>query len=714
MKTRNLFFALALVLTPLIHAQSPYVTVTGSHLGGPRPANGIITWQPIWSDGSQASMRLGGGGITARQPSSATVTNGSFTLPNIPDTNLTNPQNVCFVVTVKSSSGVQAIGPGFTCVQPAANNYWCISGVCDFDRYNPNLAALAAVQSGPTGLTGPVGCAVGSTCSAVVMVAPLEGQAVNQPTGSTFAVNSINKTQVNADTFAGADLSAKVNAAQTFLNGSRGVISVNSDGAVTSGFTLLAGNDLVINANVSATAGTHITLAGSNRVTCSSGAVITVAAGYLFDSTANNLTIDHCRASGDATANAELLVTTGSSDIKIDSLNLSAIGAIHANQGSDLIVSGTTVTWTGAPAGYGVVWQGTNNVTVSNNHFNSVANGAQFFNADADFNKGGPTSRAMVMSMGAGHYTMTGNTCDHVVACLWGSVGYDVAMTGNSANVCGDVCFDTEGSIDVVISNNRASGATNGGVTSFFYTDNFLAEGNNLSSATGAPLIKTYNASGTPAMNTNFVAKGNVLNCTIAVCPAIQTQAMTDGFFEGNTLSNGTFFGINQASNLSIKRNEFNFTLASASALVAIHTPPIISGGLLEVAENRVSGVAQPTGSICIDNTSSDFNSTVGLHFTGNKCLGGFPVDLATTNSGTNAGTGVVTTVQGNWWAHNNVTHTHSTSNVDSYTESDKFILDGGKWTRVFPNLKALTGTRYICTDANGGFSASVTACSGT
>jgi hypothetical protein len=701
-------------------AQSGTLSVTGTNLvdsTGSLLPSGTIYFAPVDNKSNPISYRIGGGGQSLSRAVSATISNGHFSI-QLADTSSTFPTNVCFSASViDNNTGESVLGGGYSCVQPTSSaNSWCGgSGACNFDTYTPNLSANTLVQYGPTGPKGDTGCALGGSCTPVIIQAPSSAQTVIQPTGTTLGVNSLNKTQINLDMFSGANIGAKITAAQAFLGGANGVLSINTAGSIATAFTLLAGNDLQINAVVTNQAGVVSTLAGNNRLSCSSAGILTIATGSPFVSNSNNITIDHCHASGDATANASLLVTTGSAHIIINNLILTSIGTIHANGGSDLLVTGNTVTFpSGALAGYGAVWQGTSFVTVTGNHFYNVPNGAEFFNANADFNAGGPTSRAGVISAGAGHYVMSNNTCDHVAACMWGSVGYDVVITGNAANVCSDVCFDTEGSIDVVISANRAAEASNGGVSSFFYTENFLAQGNNISSSAGAPLMKIYNVSGIPTRNTGFVARGNKLTCLVVICPAFSNQAATNLTFEGNDITDGSYSLGDQSSNMSIKHNHFNTTFTAPSAWTAINTNAIINGGLLEIEDNTITGVTQPAGSICIANTSLDFNSTVTLRVIGNKCLGGFPIDLTTTNSGTNSSTGVITTLQGNWWSHNNVTHTHSTGNVDNYSELDKFIPYSGNWTRVNPNLKSTTGTRFICTDTSGNYVTSTTACSGT
>ena len=155
MKTKLLWLALLalfLLAAGSARAQTGTVTVSASHLGGPTPVTGTITFQPVASDGITAiSAKLSGGGITTKKPITATVTAGAFTMPNVIDTSLSNPVNVCYTVTVRDTTGLQNLGPGFTCVQPAANNVWCTSGVCNFDNYIPNLGSLALSQPGGPG-----------------------------------------------------------------------------------------------------------------------------------------------------------------------------------------------------------------------------------------------------------------------------------------------------------------------------------------------------------------------------------------------------------------------------------------------------------------------------------------------------------------------------------------------------------------------------------
>ncbi len=149
------------------------MTVNASHLGGPFPITGTITFQPTLLDGTAASATIAGGyGVMAKQPLTAPVTRGAFTLPDVLDTSASNPVNVCYKVTVTTNNRLQSLGPGYECVQPAANKApWCSSGICNFDVYLPSVAALAPAvagakgDTGATGLPGPAGNTLAGTTS---------------------------------------------------------------------------------------------------------------------------------------------------------------------------------------------------------------------------------------------------------------------------------------------------------------------------------------------------------------------------------------------------------------------------------------------------------------------------------------------------------------------------------------------------------------------
>lgn len=159
------------VLAVCAIAQTGYVTVMASHVvdsSGHPEASGTITFAPVNNSGQAISFLVGGssGGQAVTRPVSAPITNGAFTI-TLADTNLTSPKNVCYAVkAVDRQTGYVLLQNGYSCVQPAYDttipNSWCTGGVCNFDAYVPDLAALTVVQTGPQGPAGPTGPSGGS------------------------------------------------------------------------------------------------------------------------------------------------------------------------------------------------------------------------------------------------------------------------------------------------------------------------------------------------------------------------------------------------------------------------------------------------------------------------------------------------------------------------------------------------------------------------
>jgi hypothetical protein len=134
-KTIGVLWALAACCCALVDAQT--VTVSASKLyDGGSLANGTIYWTPVLANGVKAVYHRADGGMVSVTPAQATVTSGAFSL-TIPDTALTTPTNLCFHLQLVTQSGNVMDIP---CVQPTANNSWCISSACNFDNYTPSTS----------------------------------------------------------------------------------------------------------------------------------------------------------------------------------------------------------------------------------------------------------------------------------------------------------------------------------------------------------------------------------------------------------------------------------------------------------------------------------------------------------------------------------------------------------------------------------------------
>jgi hypothetical protein len=125
-----------------------YTTVSAANLAdaaGNKIANATIYFMPCNNAGIAMSFRVGasGNGQVVDQPVSAQVTGGAFNV-ELADTTLTLPINAGFLVTcVDNVSGNQLLGPGYI-IQPSGASW-------SFDAFQPNVPALATIQTGPQG-----------------------------------------------------------------------------------------------------------------------------------------------------------------------------------------------------------------------------------------------------------------------------------------------------------------------------------------------------------------------------------------------------------------------------------------------------------------------------------------------------------------------------------------------------------------------------------
>ncbi len=138
-------------------AAAQTVTVSSSSFtdSGGHPVNGVITFQPALVNGVAASYQKGGGGVVVAKSVTAQIVNGAFSL-TLPDTTLTNPANICFVVKAAIPfTEVPLLGPGYNCVQPhgtaLSGGDWCQAGTCNFDLYVPNIPALPVIVTNSSG-----------------------------------------------------------------------------------------------------------------------------------------------------------------------------------------------------------------------------------------------------------------------------------------------------------------------------------------------------------------------------------------------------------------------------------------------------------------------------------------------------------------------------------------------------------------------------------
>jgi hypothetical protein len=217
-------------------AQAQYTTVTGSKLqdlDGTK-LTGQICFAPANNKGVNIGFRVGGGGQATVTKKCTTVTNGAYSV-SVADTSLTNPLNVCYMVTATNSKGEVVLGPkygyragqltGYECVQPTGATW-------GFDDFTPAAQPGVVQVAGPTGPIGPrgysgVGAVEGLTSDGAKGI-DVEGKVKASSINGVINASTCNPAwSPNIPSWcAGPDIGAWINAAYAALPASGGIIQV--------------------------------------------------------------------------------------------------------------------------------------------------------------------------------------------------------------------------------------------------------------------------------------------------------------------------------------------------------------------------------------------------------------------------------------------------------------------------------------------------------
>ena len=466
---------------------------------------------------------------------------------------------------------------------------------------------------------------------------------------------------VYAERFAGADLGAKINAADASLGALPGTIGVAEPGTLATAVRLRPNHTLRLLAPVTMKAA--ITVTGGDTLECNGGAAaITSTMTYnaplvLPTAGADGVTIKDCAVQSNHGYFVGLLPGVWVTNFRMlhnhgQSTNL----YIQTNEpkvpmSSNLLFEGNTVAYP-APdprqGEAGILLAGpVQNVRAAGNHFKGGGHGIQQFGGDA----ASYPELAAILAAHSQNSAYSGNTCDHVAgACIWGSMMNAVVISGNSADGCGDVCFDAEGSANVTIESNFAQGCGAGCFSQFFSAFHNAIRGNT-GSSDGSAIVLFKNADpGVPQHQRDTAVTGNMLTCEKGICPAVLLESNYATTIDGNTIVNGSLSGIGQSPLAVVRNNVMSFSLP---ATVGMAIPNQGDGGMSVVSGNIVrSSVAQAATSPCMAALSNGNNRADTYVIQNNVCSGFGDVDLKLTNDGGNHGVPVFWRVTGNLLPH--------------------------------------------------------------
>lgn len=486
------------------------------------------------------------------------------------------------------------------------------------------------------------------------------------------------------------NLSAWLKAQDATLGAAPGTIVIDQPGRIDSTITLAPGHSLDLRASVDWAA--TVRLSGDNSVGCTGNAATVTAhlPPFGFGGATGMLLLSeggaHIRISGcHVISDTPSLLLAGYpvSDLEMSGNTLSGLMllAVNGPPGSSqrLTLSKNVVTSSKPGAKYaGMQLNSAKSVIATGNSFTNLMHGAMWWGGDA----GAPGANLNHLNS-TGQMSFIGNQCKDIGgSCIWGSMGYDIIMRGNSADSCGDVCFDAEGGLRTQIVQNKAVGCNNGCAGVFFFTKDTTISGNHFrAQAPGGGLIFIKNSSQNPSAHDGISITDNELRCEPNLCRVVYQEAAGGIRFSGNEVTNGVWLPIAYARSVSITNNHLIYTKALTGVPAALWMPGIIGGTALEVTGNRIeSNTPQPPGSACLAAGWSDFNATDTHVIANNTCAGTdpFSIGLTVVSEGANPGVAGVWIVSANHFGSARISNTAKTPN-ERFFDLGQCGIDGCK-----------------------------------
>ena len=470
------------------------------------------------------------------------------------------------------------------------------------------------------------------------------------------------------------DLSAWLKTQDAALGARSGTIVVDRPGRIEAPVTLTANHSLELRAALDWAAPVRLT--HGNTVQCTGAAPIT-AHLPAYEPVQHTGTLlrteggDHIRVLGCAiTSDLPSLLLGGYpvSDLQMTGnilTGLMLLAVTGPTTPSERLTLAKNVLTSAKPGSTytGIQLNSAKNVTVSANSFTNLLHGAMWWGGDA-----GAASSSVAQLTTTGEMTFTGNVCKNIGgACIWGSMGYDIVMRGNSADGCGDVCFDAEGGLRTEIVDNKALNCNNGCAAVFFFTDQTTIAGNHFhAQAPGGGLIFIKNSSQDPSRHDHMLIQNNDLRCEPGPCRAVFQEAAGGVRFVGNEVVDGVWLPVGYARSVVIANNHFVYNKALTGVPVALAAPGMLGGTALEVVGNQIeSNAPQPPGSVCISSSWTDFNASDTYLVAGNTCAGTSPFSIGLTivSDGKNPGLAGVWIVSANQFGAARINNNATTPN---------------------------------------------------
>ena len=421
-----------------------------------------------------------------------------------------------------------------------------------------------------------------------------------------------------------------------------GTVVLKEPARLDAAITLSAGHGLRIEAPLHLGGSATIRLLGGNEVRCLAPLTADKGIGLFVVDGAADVAVRDCDLAVTGAPGGALLSATRAARITATGnqlVNMAIFTTANPGYGhgetTDVTLTGNSTVFPKGGGPIGIYLMYVVRATVANNRFLGTAHGIEWWGGNADNGW-----RSAVEVTGAGEMSITGNQCTSAGgACVWGSMGYDIAVSGNIAEDCSDVCFDTEGGVRNLFTGNVARHCTNGCYAAEFESEDVTFSGNFAYADAKNPTTSLFlikHPSGRPFPHERLAMTGNTLGCG-TLCSALYSEGADGLLFAGNTLTNAVMSFANYSGTTAIRENSLRFTVPLGPH-PAISGPTPSGGHSTDIADNLVVNEAgADPGTPCISQGWSDFNNVDEMRIVRNTCTG-FPVGISTATNGGNPG----------------------------------------------------------------------------
>ena len=480
------------------------------------------------------------------------------------------------------------------------------------------------------------------------------------------------------NTYPGTTLRDRIQAWDTAMGSAQGVmVNLSHGGTISGTLTLSQGHGIHIIGNPVAIA-TAVVVSGNNEIKCdgiasSITSTIAISSG-IFSTTGavSTISFDGCYFIGSGSVPWIFQTNYPVMDFKMNDvhgLNATIFNLVDRTAISKHLSFVNVSSVCSPSCGVdGTYFNGQyDGVQFTNSYWEGVRNGV--YVAPIFINITKPSLTTIIAAKGTNVSVDNIRCLNMQQTCVFTSGAYKVTVQNGTANGCGDICFDGEGSAYVqygpgLMAEDCGNSCFNIAYSTGYYNS---VRGNTIVLKPGSTQgIMTNNDGGIGA--TSFIAHtvidGNTITCQGGVYSAILLDATSFTSFTNNKVTDCVLSYRANQQGMTISNNTFHFTQSTGGAS-GLTAPPSLYGYPTYVTGNTIESDVGQSGA-CFGQVNNDFNNIDTFHFDYNFCSPNFATTALLANTGGNSGIGVLWRFRNNEFP-NMATFTNTGSNANGY-----------------------------------------------